>query len=263
MTQPMPAMFMMPMTFASAEFEYFVQELQRFLVQIELHAEMESTARINKMCVFYTRLLERMTVEFDTTTDEDSNQRHYQYDLRACKTAHEKLIQEQYSQETDERVARPVCGHLDGYVWGILCACDDLWTHWRYTSLFVDLMRLFRDFTHRKTAQLNATKKDMKRYIEHIEYKMSMPELDNLNNKWTLRTLIAFTSEDKVWDRNWYIQDFAFAVLTAGGPAEGGAHLTFSTVPRNAHLTCGLQRIVHVETLLDELGHLGRSASSS
>jgi hypothetical protein len=213
-------MFMMPMTFASVEFQAFVEELQTYLVQ-ELQAGTQNLERINKMCVFYTSLLERMSPVFETTMTETDDKRHYKYDLRACKTAHQQLIKQEYAQETDERVARPVCGHLDGYVWGILCACDDLWRHWRYITPHEDLMMRFRDFIHRKTAQLNGTKKDMKRYIEHIEYQMQMRTLGNLTDKWTLKTLIAFTDENKVWQRNWYIQNFAFASSTAGDRQRG------------------------------------------
>jgi len=240
MSQDVPTMFMMPMTFATEEFEEFVTVLNTYLEQIKVQGLTERKAKIEMMCAFYTSLLARMTAAIKTTTFQYSEKKHYKYDLRACKKAHEELMTtDAYKEYEDQRIFKPAWGHLDGYVWGILSKCYhllmDVHIHTKDMDVFLEN---FKNFINQRTIQLNETKEDMKYYIETIEGRSRYPRLDDLGDLWKLQTLITFTEGEKpvVWQRNWFIQPFAFALPTSGGPVEGGHYATFSK--KHAHVTC-------------------------
>lgn len=244
MSQDVPAMFEMPMTFATDEFGVFVAELSSYLKELtEKGLAPERTARIERMCVFYTSLLARMTTAVRYIKFLNSDKKHYKYDLRACKKAYEELMTTQeHKEETDEMVMKPAFAHLDAYVWRILSECYYLLTHvYVHTDSNEVLLGNFRKFIDEKTKQLNETKKDdMLDYIRMIESRAQNLRLDDMTDMWKLQTLITFTEGVKpvVWGRDWYIQPFSFALPTSGGPREGGHYATFSKEKKFAHVPC-------------------------
>ena len=244
MSQDVPAMFEMPMTFATDEFGVFVAELSSYLEQIKKEGlAPDRTARIERMCVFYTNLLAKMTDAVRCIKYGGSDKKHYKYDLRKCKKAHEELMTtDEHREETDELVMKPAFAHLDAYVWRILSECYYLLTHVyvKMDSMQVFLVN-FQQFIDQKTKQLNETKKDdMLDYIHKIESMAQNLRLDDMTDMWKLQTLITFTEGVKpvVWGRDWYIQPFAFALPTSGGPREGGHYATFSKEKKFAHVPC-------------------------
>jgi hypothetical protein len=91
MSQDVPDIFEMPLTFATADFEEFVRELKPHLVQIQAEEESERQTRVDKMCVFYAKLLAEMAGAVRTIRIMYSDKLCYKYDMRACRTAHGKL----------------------------------------------------------------------------------------------------------------------------------------------------------------------------
>jgi hypothetical protein len=127
MSQDVPEIFEMPLTFATAEFQEFVRQLNTYLVQIEAQEEMKRQTRIDRMCVFYANLLAQMKDSVRSIQFQHDNKLYYKYDMRACRTAHGKLKDsEEYKEETDEWIMKPAWNHLDGHVWGILSECHTL-----------------------------------------------------------------------------------------------------------------------------------------
>jgi hypothetical protein len=241
MSQDVPEIFEMPLTFATADFEEFVRELKPHLLKIQAAEESERQTRVDKMCEFYAKLLAEMSPSVRTIRFQYDNNLHYKYDMRACRTAHGKLKDsEEYKEETDEWVLRPAWNHLDGYVWSILKECHDLCVSafWRMGHENQDLIHNFNTFLQKMTARLNTTKKDITSYIYLIENRAKNPRFCTLSELWDLQTMIMFTKSDPplVCARNWYMKYFTFALPSGGGPVEGGKHLTFAK--RNAHITC-------------------------
>lgn len=246
MSQDVPDIFMMPMTFASQEFEAFVEQLNSYLKQIDLQDAQKSISEIQSMCAFYTMLLTGMKDAVNLTKFQYSDKKHYKYDLRACKTAHEQLMTSHEGiKYKDQRLFKPTWGHMDAYVWGILYQCYTLLTH---ANIYMqtgntDFMKDWYNFMQQSTKQLNETKEDMNRYITLIESR-SKNHSSDLSDLWTLRTLIIFR-EDKqglpshVLQRDWYIEPFSYGLPTSGGPREGGSYATFAKSRGvHAHITC-------------------------
>ena len=249
MSEEVHEMFMMPMTFATPEFEAFVERLNSFLDQIHAgeYAE-ESKSIIREQCEFYTKILAGMGDAVKCKTFGDSTTKHYKYNLKACKMAHEQLMLEDEAKTkyADQLRFKPAWGHLDGYVWGILSKCYTLLTHASLHMRDKDvLLANYCNLLDASTGQLNETKKDMLTYILYIEGLTKSTNLDYLGMHWHLQTLITFKEDEKqlpckVLYRNWYIQPFTYWDHTPGGPAAGGSYATFAR-PRaygNAHMTC-------------------------
>jgi hypothetical protein len=241
MSQDVPDIFEMPLTFATAGFEEFVRELKPHLVQIQVEEESERQTRVDKMCVFYTKLLAEMSPSVRTIRFQNDNKLYYKYDMRACRTAHGKLKDsKEYKEEKDEWILRPVWNHLDGYVWSILKECHGLCVSafWRMGHENQDSIHNFNTFLQQMTVRLNTTKKDITRYIYLIENRAKNPSFDGLRDLWDLQTMIMFTEGKTplVCARNWYMNDFTFALPSGGGPVEGGRYLTFTN--KRAHITC-------------------------
>ena len=241
-------MFMMPMTFATEEFEEFVTVLNTYLEQIKVQGLTERKAKIEMMCAFYTSLLARMTAAIKTTKFEHSLKKHYKYDLRACKEAHEELMTtEAYKEYEDQRVFKPAWGHLDGYVWGILYKCYTLLTHanihMKKNNTFLHNWHIFLD---QSTKQLNDMKKKTERYILSIESRSRNIDIEHLGALWHLQTLITFKEgsnglPSEVYSRDWYIEPFSYDLPTPAGRQEGGSYMTFANPRRRnpgAHITC-------------------------
>jgi hypothetical protein len=244
MSEEVHEMFMMPMTFATPEFEAFVGQLNSWLDQIKLEDAEESISEIREQCEFYTKILAGMGPAVKCKTFEGSTKKHYKYNLKACKEAHEQLMLEDAAEKkyADQLCFKPAWGHLDGYVWGILSKCYTMLTH---ASLRMhDKKTFLQNYCHfldASTGQLNETKKDMQNYILYIEGLTQTTNWDYLGMHWHLQTLITFKEginqlPCKVLYRDWYIQPFTYwREHTPGGPAAGGGYATFK---QRAHMTC-------------------------
>ena len=132
-------------------------------------------------------------------------------------------------------------------MWRILNRCEDVWrdVYLQDSSIARTKLEPFHEFILQTTATLNATKKDMERYIYMIENRKQNPRLEDLNTIWALEKLIPFTETRKavVRNRNWYIDDFSFDLPTAGGPSAGGSYATFAR-PRTAHAKCDIYSLL-------------------
>ncbi len=103
-------MFMMPMTFATEEFEVFVKTLNLWLEQITLESAQQSKSNIQSMCGFYTKVLEKMPTGVEYKIFMYSDKKHYKYDLVACEYAHKQLMLEDKEKKkyADQMRFRPV-----------------------------------------------------------------------------------------------------------------------------------------------------------